>query len=152
MDWRARLDLEKSGLCFLLCSHLCFSAISWFISSELSFRFKGMKGISSYQYCLFFFMVLRKFKDECWLKKAYCGLFKWSGTWCTFSLLPIPNSKMPLVCLSKSGVFIACHSSECKKYNFEKPTWVTIQLKQRKPDLTGTVWMLEGELELEQRK
>lgn len=65
---------------------------------------------------------------------------------------PIPNSKIPLVCLSKSRVFIACHSFECKKYNFEKPTWVTIQLKQRKPDLTGTVWMLEGELELERRK
>lgn len=65
---------------------------------------------------------------------------------------PIPNPKMPLGCLSKTKVFIACHPFECKRYNFQKRALFTIQLKQRKPDLTGTVWMLEGGLELEPRK
>lgn len=61
--------------------------------------------------------------------------------------LPIPNPKIALDCLSKTKLFIAYHSSECKSCNFPKPTLFTIQLKQRKTDLIGTVCMLEGGLE-----
>lgn len=76
---------------------------------------------------------------------------EWDMVYCL--PLPIPNPKIALNCLSKTKLFIACHFFffERKSCNFQKPTLFTIQLKQRKTDLIGTVWMLEGELELEKK-
>lgn len=61
------------------------------VSSALSFLlcFRVWWGLETSILSLLIFV--RKFKNECLLRKACCGLFKWSGTWCTF--LPPPHSK-----------------------------------------------------------
>lgn len=112
--------------------------------------FQGVVGLGTFRHCLSIF-VRRFFWNECLLNEVHCGLFKLSGTWCIASLSPIPNLKIALDCLSKTKLFIAYHSSECKSCSFQKPTLFTIQLKERKTDLIGTVWMLEGGLEKKNR-
>lgn len=92
VDWRACLDLEKSGLCFLLCSHLCFSAISWFISSELSFRFKVWRGLAAINtVSLFFFHGFKKIQG--WMLVEESILWVIQVEWNMVYFLPPPHSK-----------------------------------------------------------